>query len=203
MSQLVVYLLLFVALVLPVPGAFLVRLLAGRGVERAALLAAAVLFGLAIAGTLTLAQADVPLLRVGNLTLFLPSTRLSDVAANVPVENADAPGEAPAEPGPPSIPTLTPRPSTTPRPSATPTASPSPEPSATPEPSVTATATPEPPTATPVPAAGPQRYTVQPGDTFRAIAERFGVTVAALLEANDLTPAQADSLRVGQELIIP
>jgi LysM repeat protein len=44
---------------------------------------------------------------------------------------------------------------------------------------------------------------VQAGDTFRAIAERFNVSVAELLEANDLTPAQADSLRVGQELIIP
>ena len=33
--------------------------------------------------------------------------------------------------------------------------------------------------------------------------ERFGVSVADLLEANDLTPEEADSLRVGQELIIP
>ncbi|HEU5087482.1 MAG TPA: LysM peptidoglycan-binding domain-containing protein, partial [Roseiflexaceae bacterium] len=56
--------------------------------------------------------------------------------------------------------------------------------------------------ATPAPAAE-RRYTVQPGDTLRSIAEQFNVSVAALLEANDLTPAQADNLRPGQELIIP
>jgi LysM repeat protein len=44
---------------------------------------------------------------------------------------------------------------------------------------------------------------VQPGDTLRTIAERNGVTVEALLRANNLTPAAADNLRVGQELIIP
>ena len=33
--------------------------------------------------------------------------------------------------------------------------------------------------------------------------EQFNVSVQALLEANNLTAEQADSLRVGQELIIP
>lgn len=91
----------------------------------------------------------------------------------IPVEEGQA---TPA----PLLPTLTPRP--TPEPSATPT----PEPSATPQ-----------------PVTGSQRYTVQDGDTFSAIAERFGVSVAAMLQANGMTPEQADNLRIGQELVIP
>ena len=47
------------------------------------------------------------------------------------------------------------------------------------------------------------KYTVQPGDTLRSIAAQFNVSVTAIVEANKLTPQQADSLRVGQELIIP
>ncbi|NWG18821.1 MAG: LysM peptidoglycan-binding domain-containing protein, partial [Chloroflexi bacterium] len=78
----------------------------------------------------------------------------------------------------------------------------------TPEPTPLPTATPEPtPLPTATPAAAPQgaqrRYVVQPGDTLRLIAERNGVSVEALLRANNLTPAAADTLRVGQELIIP
>ena len=187
MSQPAIYLLLFLGLVLPVPGAFAVRLLAGRIGERGVILGATGFVLLAIISALALARADVPLLRVGDLTLFLPSTRLSDNQSAPPEPlPASGPGDLLPDSGPPSIPTLTPRPSATPRPTATrlPTATP-------------------PPSATPEPPAGGRRYTVQPGDTFRAIAERFEVTVAALLSANGLTPAQADSLRVGQELVIP
>ena len=61
---------------------------------------------------------------------------------------------------------------------------------------------PIPPTETPQPAAR-RTYVVQSGDTLRSIAAEFDVTVQALLEANDLTTAQADSLRPGQELVIP
>jgi len=46
-----------------------------------------------------------------------------------------------------------------------------------------------------------ETYTVQSGDTLSAIAERFGTTVDAIVEANDL--ADARSLEVGQSLIIP
>jgi LysM repeat protein len=38
---------------------------------------------------------------------------------------------------------------------------------------------------------------------LRSIAAQFDVSVEALLEANDLTPEEADALRVGQELVIP
>ncbi len=44
-------------------------------------------------------------------------------------------------------------------------------------------------------------YTVQEGDSLLAIAQQFGVTVEALMAANNIT--NADLLRVGDELIIP
>ena len=45
------------------------------------------------------------------------------------------------------------------------------------------------------------QYQVQAGDTLYSIATRFGVTVKALVEANQITDPNA--LRVGQELRIP
>ncbi len=45
------------------------------------------------------------------------------------------------------------------------------------------------------------RYTVQYGDTLNLIAQRFGVSVYAIAQANDL--ADINLLRVGQVLIIP
>jgi len=77
------------------------------------------------------------------------------------------------------------------------------------DPSTVATST---PWATPPPvvyveggpgSVGPEAgtYTVQAGDTPYDIAQRFGVSVEELMEANDITdPA---SLSVGQKLIIP
>ena len=44
-------------------------------------------------------------------------------------------------------------------------------------------------------------YAVQAGDTLSVIAERFGTTVDAIVEANEIT--DATSLDVGQLLIIP
>ncbi len=46
-------------------------------------------------------------------------------------------------------------------------------------------------------------YTVQPGDTLSSIASQFNVSVGALIAANNLTAEQANSLSVGQELVIP
>jgi LysM repeat protein len=76
----------------------------------------------------------------------------------------------------------------------TPTSTPAP--TATPAP----TSTPEPPPPEPP---AQQVYVVEPGDTLRGIAEAFGVSVEALLDANGLTPEEGDQIRPGQELIIP
>ncbi len=53
----------------------------------------------------------------------------------------------------------------------------------------------------PSPATQPESYIVREGDTLSGIAERFGTTVEALLQANRLTdPNQIES---GRRLIIP
>jgi hypothetical protein len=194
MHDLLVFLLLFLALIVPFVGALLLRIFAPRLGERRCLIGAALVFGLAMASALALSRSDVAALRVGDLTLLLSGTRRSAPVSLPPdIVPFDGDLETPPE-APPVPPTLTPRPSATPAPSSTPEPSPTPEPTLepTPEPS------PQPP-----PDAGPRTYTVQPGDSLRAIAEQFGVSVQAILDANNLTPAQGDALQVGQELIIP
>jgi LysM repeat protein len=57
-----------------------------------------------------------------------------------------------------------------------------------------------PPTPEPPPG-GQTLYTVQPGDTLTAIALRFGTTVAAIAQANNIT--NLNLIYVGQVLIIP
>jgi LysM repeat protein len=220
MPQPLIMLLLVLALVVPILGAAALRLLEGRIGEGRVVAAAAVMFVLAALSVLVLGRSDVSRLHVAGLTLLLPvvapsegeivlppgleeATPAPDPVEATPATGATAPAteqataaatvaatattEATAEP-----PTAEPPTATTEPPTAEP-------PTATAEPP---TATPEPPTAIPAPA-GPRSYTVQPGDTLRSIAEQFGVSVAAILEANDLTPAQADALRPGQELVIP
>lgn len=73
-------------------------------------------------------------------------------------------------------------------------------------PPIAPTTAPPPPAAppTPTPAAGTvpgQKYVVVEGDTIELIAEMFGVTVAELIQANQLE--NPDLLLIGQELIIP
>ncbi len=67
------------------------------------------------------------------------------------------------------------------------------------------TATPTPassdPTPAPSPTQGPLEYVVQTGDTLSAIAQEFGVTVAALAEFNEI--ANPNLISVGQRLLIP
>lgn len=70
-------------------------------------------------------------------------------------------------------------------------------PSVTPSPDVT-------PSASPIPTsgvAGAPTYVVQPGDTLRGIADRYGTTVARLQQANGI--ADENLIEVGQILNIP
>ncbi|MCX7792746.1 MAG: LysM peptidoglycan-binding domain-containing protein [Chloroflexaceae bacterium] len=202
MPEPLVYLLLIVALVLPVPGVMLLRLLWPRIGQRSVAIGAAALFVCAILSAVILARSEVRVLRIGSYSLLLPGTQPLDVAVLLPSEAPVAPPPvAPTRPGATSAPAATAQATATLEATATPAPTATPEPTVTPEPTATleptATGTP-----TPAPAAG-RRYVVQAGDTFRAIAERFGVSVPDLLRANNLTPEQADNLRVGQELVIP
>jgi LysM repeat protein len=56
---------------------------------------------------------------------------------------------------------------------------------------------------TPVPGPTQQVYLVQPGDTMSRIANRFGVPLQALIDANKETIPNPDLLEIGQEVIIP
>lgn len=202
MSQWMLLTLLLTALLLPLVGAMALRLTRQRLDERVRLTLAVVIFGAAFGTVFALARSNPSNLRIAGLTVMQPLAAPMVEAPIVSPTDVPLPEEITATPA------VQPAPATaTLEPTAEPTATPEPTvaPSATPEPTAEPTAapsaTPE-PTATPVPQAG-RRYVVQPGDTLRSIAERNGVTVEALLRANNLTPAAADNLRVGQELIIP
>lgn len=53
------------------------------------------------------------------------------------------------------------------------------------------------------PTPAPQTYVIQPGDILERIARQYGVTVDALLIANNLSNRDATRLRPGQTLVIP
>jgi LysM repeat protein len=55
----------------------------------------------------------------------------------------------------------------------------------------------------PVNGGGEGSYTVEPGDTAFAIAQKFNVTVEELASANNMTVEEIAALSVGQKLIIP
>ncbi|HSJ57589.1 MAG TPA: LysM peptidoglycan-binding domain-containing protein [Anaerolineae bacterium] len=127
----------------------------------------------------------------------LPSAT-STRAPDTPAPTTTTPPTPTATPSP----TGTSSPTDTASPTATDTPSPTPTASATPSPTRTPTRT---PTATPTqPTAGasptPFIYVVKQGDNLYDISLRFGVTVAAIKQANGLT---SNNLRVGQQLIIP
>jgi LysM repeat protein len=88
----------------------------------------------------------------------------------------------------------------TPEPTQAATTPPTPAPSGTPEPTTVPTASAA-PTPAPTPAPTFRTYRVVPGDTLSAIAARFGTTVQALVDLNDL--ADPGQLSVGQVLQIP
>jgi LysM repeat protein len=205
-QPLIITLLLF-AFVLPILGAVVLRLLGPRLAPMQLYSAAVLMLGVVIASVVVLARGDIPSLQIGNLSILLPVTAPEDSflplvpttpAEQSPVSPALATG-VPVTATAVLTATVLPLDTATAASTQTATAEPTAEPTATP------TATPE-PTAVPPTAAPPaaqRTYTVQPGDTLLSIAEEFDTTVTALIEANDLTPQQADSLRVGQELVIP
>jgi LysM repeat protein len=218
MPQALIYILVAVVVLLPLVAAVALRVLRPRFDDRLWYGLALVLFGIVFASVLALGRNGAGPVQIGGLAVLQPYEQSTDVISNLPATAEPAPTleVAPTElpgatPGAstqltPTLALATPEaPAASPLASAVPTATPEP-PTVTPEPPTVTpeppTATPEPPTATPAPAE-PQRYTVQPGDTLRSIAERFGVSVQAIIEANNLTPAQADNLRVGQVLVIP
>jgi LysM repeat protein len=214
--------LLVLALLLPVVAAIGLRLLSSRLSPLQAYSIAAVFFVITAASTLTLANSNRTTVRIAGLTLLLSDSGAAELPADllppvgpaveVPIDTSATPEETDTSQLPvvpataDAIPTITAIPSTATsvQPSATARSTPTVLPSATPLPP---TETPLPPTETPIPPTatptGPRRYTIQSGDTLRDIAERFGVTVQAILAANRLTPQQADALRPGQEIIIP
>jgi LysM repeat protein len=64
--------------------------------------------------------------------------------------------------------------------------------------------TPAAPTPSPSPTVeAPMIYIVESGDTGLEIAAGFGIALADLAEANDMTEAELDHLQIGQELRIP
>ena len=228
-QPLIITLLLF-AFVLPILGAVVLRLLMPRLAPVQLYSAAALLLGVVIASVLVLARSDIPSLQIGNLSILLPVTAPDDsLLPLVPTTAAEqspvivatsAPVAATVTPMATVLPavTATTIPATaatqtaTAEPTAAPTAAATAPPEPTAAPTAAATAPPEPtaappttipPTAAPAPPAAPRTYTVQPGDTLLSIAKKFNTTVTAIVKANKLTPKQADSLRVGQELVIP
>jgi len=76
-----------------------------------------------------------------------------------------------------------------------------PPPAPIPDPVIAPAPVPEPAPVAPGTGGGSPAYSVQSGDTLSAIASRFGVTVAALVAANNI--ANPDLIIVGQTLLIP
>lgn len=217
-QPLIITLLLFV-FVLPILGAVVLRLLMPRLAPMQLWVASVFLLGLVVASVLLLARSDIPSLQIGNLSILLPVTAPDD--AILPLVPTTPPEQLPSAPNlgtsapvtataaltatvlPSETATIiSPTAAITQTATAEPTAEPTAAPTATTEPTaVPPTAVP--PTAAPAPPAAQRTYTVQPGDSLLSIAKQFNTTVTAIIKANNLTPQQADALRVGQKLVIP
>lgn len=200
MSQTIVFTLLALALALPALAAIVLRVLAPRMSPAQLYGSAALFFAVAVFSVLMLARGNVSSLQVGGLSLLLPGSEPEDQSLPLPPTTI-----APEAPAATTAPTATAILAPTSAPTATAVVTATSAPTAEPP---TAAPTAEPPTVAPTaepPTAPPARrtYTVQPGDTLRSIAEQFNVSVQAIIDANNLTPEEADSLRVGQELVIP
>ncbi len=193
-----------VALLGPLLTAWLLRFLRSRMTAVPFYSIGTVAFAVSALAAIWLARANIARVSLGSLALVQPQGIDLEIAPGtdaVPLELA-SPTPAPKTPAAPTPtpPTRTPTATPTPRPTATKTATATASPTATPAP----TATPE-PTAEPTAPPEPEEriYTVQPGDTLRSIAEAFDVPISAIIEANGLTPDEADDLQPGDTLIIP
>jgi LysM repeat protein len=202
MVGILVYGLLFLALILPVGGAIGLRLIQRQLSEEQITMLASLLFSIAFLSALVLSRSNVPSLQIGNLTLLLPLTNnanldvpfvddlwnfqgilpISETAAltettsviSSPVTLATVETETTAE--------LTPTTEFTPTTlAATPTASPLPT----------------------VPKPKARWYMVQEKDTLAGIAQKFGLSIQELLEANGKTKAAEIKLEPGQKILIP
>lgn len=91
----------------------------------------------------------------------------------------------------------------TPTPTATPAASPTalgaPAPFSSPPPFLVPSPSPSP---TPSPPAAQKFHVVEGGDTLNRIAQKYGVTVEAIMQANGFTDRNR-ILRIGERLVIP
>ena len=201
---------LFLGLIFPFISVFILRYGRSRLTALPFYTLGGLLFSLSGAAVIWLVQERIETVQIGSLTITQPQGIDLQLPIEIPspaptLPNPPATPAAASATAPPSSPTARPTLAATPAPNAT--ARPSAIPSATPEPTATATpsATPVAPTATPAPPPPPPRrtYTVRPGDTLRSIANAFEVTVQAIINANNLTPAQADALQPGDTLIIP
>lgn len=211
MSGLTLWLVLGV-LLLPTIGALIARAVEQRSGAQAVRLIGALGFAGAVVCLLALQWRPIDTATLGRLNIFLPSsdvvvaqdsfveiptvvpTRIA--ATTTPLPPTSTPTVATAAPTATSESTPTPPPPPTEIP---PTEAPAPPPTEAPPPPTEV----PPPPPTEAPAAGPQRYIVESGDTLRSIAERFNVSVGAILRYNGLSEEDGDNLRPGQELLIP
>lgn len=225
MSPTLTVILFIAVLLLPLLTAIMLRLIWNRMGARQLAALTALLFSLEALMVLSLARTNAQHFQVAGLTLLSPAQApelipelQTLVVTNVP-EAADpirtaAPNptatQQPASPIATDVVSSTVLATNTASIASSPTSTATATATATASATATATATATPaPTVTPEPTIAPtqaatrRRYTVEPGDTLRSIAEKFGVSVQALLKANNLTAAQADKIKPGQVLVIP
>ncbi len=136
------------------------------------------------------------------LLLSAGCTRAKPAAQEVPVSTAVVETRAPAESTPATVPTGATVISAGPTPTyEMPTLTPSPGLGATPTAIVTVQPQQPTPTVAASPTPMPVQHTVQWGDTVYSLARKYGTTVEAIAEANNLPPSYL--IRVGQTLTIP
>lgn len=201
MSGLTLWLVLGV-LLLPTIGALIARAIEHRSGARAVKLIGALGFAGAVACLAALQWRPIDEATLGRLNIFLPSSDVVVAQASF----VEIPTVVPTQIAAPSATPTVARTSTPTVGTATPTSEPTPTtpPPPTEIPPTEAPAPTEaPPPPTEAPAAGPRRYIVESGDTLRGIAERFNVSVGAILRYNGLSEEDGDNLRPGQELLIP